>query len=68
MRQTIYDEEAQWEQADEDFDRLKGFVLDAVSQQELREVEARVVSTAVGLDVVPGECMFRMSSKKGRES
>lgn len=45
----MYDEEAQWAQADEDFQRLKGFVLNAVSQQELHEVEAELYRRLLAL-------------------
>lgn len=38
--QTIYDQEAQWGQSDELYRQLQEFVVEAVTRQELHEVEA----------------------------
>ena len=42
MRQTMYDQDTRWEQAEDNFGRLKTFLVEAVEGQELHEVEAEL--------------------------
>lgn len=52
---TIYDQEAQWEQTDEMYRQLQGFVAEAVARQELHEVEAELFQRLLAL----GQALLR---------
>ena len=55
MTQTMYDQEAQWEQTDEMYRQLQGFVAEAVARQELHEVEAELFQRLLAL----GQALLR---------